>query len=291
MIWIFLALGAAVLHATSALINKKVMEHEHALEFGALKGSFGLLLIFAFPFIRLDYSLGTYLSIFGISLIGFLGMLFYLKSLRHGELSNVTPLLNLSPLFILLIAFILLGERVSGIALIGILLLIIGTYLLQIGASHSKNFFAPLRSIGRSKYSLYMILVAIIFSLCATLEKGLLNSGVTALSLAIILRFMISVNFLTFDLIKYGGKQLFSDMKKDGLLAFTGSLSDILSITAQYLALSIPGVMVSLVIPIKRVSTLFTTIAGGRMFHEKHLGVKVISCIVMLAGVVFIAIS
>lgn len=289
MLWIILALGAAILHSAGTLINKNVMNHEHALEFGALKGTFGLLLFFALPFIDLNFSLGTYLSIFGVSIIITIGVLYHLKSTRHGDLSSIAPLLNLSPLFLLVIAFVLLGEQVSSLALAGVFLLVIGTYFLQIGASDSRNFLAPITSLYKSKYSSYMILVAILFSLSATLEKGLLNAGIPVLSLVVILRLMMNINFIAFDFIKYGKKQLFLDVKKDGKIAFLGSATDILSISLQYLALSIPGVMISLVIPIKRLSTLFTTLVGGRLFHEKHLRIKMISCVIMLVGIGFIA--
>lgn len=291
MLWVFLILGSAILHAIASIMNKKIMQHEHALEYGALKSSFGLLLIFAFPFIELGYSLQTYLMIYGISLIATFGVLYYLKSIRHGDLSVVMPLMNLTPLFLLVVASVLLGEKVGPLALVGIFLLIIGTYFLQIGASKAKNFIAPIKTMLSSKHSLYMILVAIVFSLTATLEKGILNEGINAISLAVIIRFMMSVNFLAFDFIKYGTSQLFPDIKRDGKRAFLVSVLDIGMISLQYIALSLPGVLVSLVIPIKRLSTLFSTIAGGRMFHEKHLGVKIISCVVMLAGVVLIAIS
>lgn len=291
MLWILLALGAALFSAISAIIGKRIMQHEHALEYGALKSSFGLLLIFAFPFIQLDFPLRTFLAIYGVSLIVSFGNLYYLKSIRHGDLSSITPLMNISPIFLLFIAYILLGEQVNTLALLGVFLLIVGTYVLQIGASKVKNFFAPFQSIIRSKYALYMMLAMVVYSLSAVLEKGILNGGVKALSLAIIIRFMISVNFLIFDFIRFGKDKLFADIRHDGKLAFFASASDILMILLQYIALSIPGVMVSLVIPLKRTSTLFTTIAGGRLFHEKHLGMKIFACFIMLAGVVAIAIS
>jgi uncharacterized membrane protein len=53
-------------------------------------------------------------------------------------------------------------------------------------------------------------------------------------------------------------------------------------------AISLPGVMISLVIPIKRLSALFSTVIGGELFHEKYLLRKSIACVVMIIGAVLI---
>jgi len=56
------------------------------------------------------------------------------------------------------------------------------------------------------------------------------------------------------------------------------------------IAVSMPNAMIALIIPIKRTSTLFTTIFGGKLFHEKNLSVKILACIIMVWGTVFILI-
>ncbi len=54
-------------------------------------------------------------------------------------------------------------------------------------------------------------------------------------------------------------------------------------------AISIPSALVSLVIPVRRTSTLFSSFFGGLLFHEKHLRKKLISVIGMIFGVLLIA--
>ncbi|MDY6777976.1 MAG: EamA family transporter, partial [Candidatus Nanohaloarchaea archaeon] len=42
--------------------------------------------------------------------------------------------------------------------------------------------------------------------------------------------------------------------------------------------------MVSLVVPIKRLSTLLATVLGGELFGEEHLLRKSLGCVLMIAG-------
>jgi len=56
------------------------------------------------------------------------------------------------------------------------------------------------------------------------------------------------------------------------------------------LAIQIPNAKLSLIIPIKRTSTLFSSIIGGKLFHEKHLFKKIIAIIIMLFGILLLVI-
>jgi len=68
------------------------------------------------------------------------------------------------------------------------------------------------------------------------------------------------------------------------LAAFFTVLADI----TYFYALSLT--LVSLVLPIKRISTLFDTIIGGELFKEKHLLHKGLACLIMLLGIYLIVI-
>ncbi|MFH1589978.1 MAG: hypothetical protein ABIB43_05410 [archaeon] len=61
-----------------------------------------------------------------------------------------------------------------------------------------------------------------------------------------------------------------------------------LSNMSYLLAVATPGAAISLIIPIKRTSSLFTTLIGGKLFHEKNLLIKILASIIMIWGVVFI---
>ena len=53
-------------------------------------------------------------------------------------------------------------------------------------------------------------------------------------------------------------------------------------------AISLPTALVSLVVPLKRVSTLFSSVFGGILFHERHLFRKMVATFGMIGGILLI---
>ncbi len=287
MIWIFLALGSAVFHALGSIANKKVMRHEHALEFGASTGLLSVLLVFALPFVDLGFSWQLYVAIYATSIIFCAGNLYYLKSLRHSQLSSAIPLMNISPIFLLVIAFLFLGEQPSGLDILGVFLLIVGTYVLQMATS-GKHFLAPFKTLIKSKYALYMIFAMVIFSVTATMEKGIINSGVSALAILVVGRIFVGFNYVMLESFKYGFKQIVGDYKKDGKGIVLSWALTMTSNVFYFTALATPGALVSLIIPVKRTSTLIASLIGGKFFHEDKLAVKGVACVIMIIGVTLV---
>ena len=74
-------------------------------------------------------------EIFYVMLGGFLasivGQIFFYNALKSGEASRVVPLGATYPLVSCILAFILLGEKVTYAKLCGIILVLLGTFLLK----------------------------------------------------------------------------------------------------------------------------------------------------------------
>lgn len=51
-----------------------------------------------------------------------------------------------------------------------------------------------------------------------------------------------------------------------------------------FTAVGLKDSYVSLIVPIRRVSSIFVILAGGEIFHEKSIIEKILSCIIMLVG-------
>jgi transporter family protein len=91
---------------------------------------------------------------------------FYFRALKLEEVSRVTPLFYLSPLFILFFATIFLGEIFTPFKYLGIFLLVVGAILISL-----KN----LSKISFSKAFRWMMLSVIAISINQLLTKHLLN--------------------------------------------------------------------------------------------------------------------
>jgi len=143
-----------------AVESKKILIREHAMELAAVLAFLNAIL--ALPilfFIDLAaISIEAYVIIFGAGLLGSFGYLFASKSIRHMELSEASPLFLLSPGLTAFLAFVLLGEGLTQNQLTGIVLLMIGAYVLEI--KKGKDLMEPVREVYRSRFIHFAFLQA-----------------------------------------------------------------------------------------------------------------------------------
>jgi uncharacterized membrane protein len=87
------------------------------------------------------------------------GGILYMRALRLGDLSLTVPLMGFSPLFLVIASPFTLHEFPSNIQIIGISLICLGAYFLNLNPKEN-NYFAPLLSLVNTQSSRLMIIVA-----------------------------------------------------------------------------------------------------------------------------------
>lgn len=285
--WYLFALGGALFVSLSEVIGKKVLMHEHALEFTTLRSVFVFISSFILlPFVRWELiTAPIFLIIFIASLLGTAGLLYRMKAVRHLEVSYVSPLMNISPIFLLVISFFLLGERVQPLQLVGILLTVTGTYLLQ-GHRH-KGFFEPLLRMVRSAHVHHLIFALIALSFLQVLDKYIVDIlGLGTPTYLFLVYLLISAELLVLEWVRFDMGDIKKDFGEDGkYVALAGALF-FLSVLFGLKSLELAPVSVA--IPIRRTSALFSIIIGGRMFHEKNLRRKLVAAALMVVGALLI---
>lgn len=280
MQWYIFAILAAVLTAASTIVEKKTLLKEHAMEFSAVLAIFNFLIaLVLLPFINLNFSLNMLALIYIASVLATIAFLFVAKAVRHMDISIISPLLAFDPAVVVVLAFFILGERITYLQLSGILLLIVGSYVLEAENYNMKKIFT--RKF-KSNYFYYIILALTLYGFCSILDKFILNT-VSPLTFILIIHFFIALNFIVlisifhngFEGIKHGIKSAGKWIFFVAILVTSYRLLQVQAISMTY---------VSLVIPIKRMSNLFATVVGGKIFHEKNLAKRTIACIIMLVG-------
>jgi len=104
-----------------------------------------------------------------------------------------------------------------------------------------------------------------------------------------LVHFFIAINFIIMILLFHDGFEgIGKGIKHNWKWVFVVAVLVVGARLAQQYAVSLPGVLISLVVPIKRLSALFATIIGGELFHEKHILRKSIACVIMIIGAVLI---
>ena len=297
-LWILLAFLSAISFAIKDIITKKCFnkytKEPTQLLFEQRFVIFSLLLLFLFPFIDF-YSFYSHFFLFMLKAISlFSAAIVYLILLKKYELSLISPLTNLSPLFLLVLTSLFLGEVITFVQFIGILVMITGTYILELTHhNHDRRTTSHFhfKDLLSRSYSFY-ILVAIMllsFSLTTIMDRIILTSGIgiyTNLYFTSLIVFFMTFAYLMYERkIVQTIKKVYTEPQTLVLGAIT--LIDEIIITS---AISIPNAILSVIIPIRRTSTLFASLFGGLLFHESHLKQKVFAISIMILGIILITV-
>ena len=208
---------------------------------------------------------------------------FYMKALKYSDLSIAVPMVTFTPVFLLATSPLILGEFPTLSGLAGLLLVVAGSYLLNI-KDIRKGVWSPFRALVREKGPRFMLGVALIWSITSNIDKiGVMHSSVLIWVLAVN---MLSAAFLfpvaLFRVLKnrnlLSGRNL-GILTGVGLIAALRSLFQITAITLT---------LVAYVISIKRTSAIFGILFGALIFKEKGFRERIMGGAIMVAGVVLI---
>lgn len=287
MWWYLVILGSAVLLGLADIYRKKTLTREHTMQF--VTAFVTLLFLFSFAFViagKVDFSI-SFSQIAFIALKSVLiltAFIMIMKALRHTDISKTAPLKNLSIIGVVALGVIVLGESLSWKGGLGILALLIGTYLVDLNPN-IKHHFHPL-SIFKNKYSVFILIYLIAISFVGLIDKLVLDQqGVGIFTFFFFTSLFNTIFAWTIQISFYEGKMDVRNAFKQGkswliIAAVLTIVSDII----YFRALAVPAVYLSLAAPLRKMSTLVSTFFGGKMMHEKHLKFRIIGCTVMLIG-------
>ena len=209
----------------------------------------------------------------------------YIKAIRLSPLSLTLPFFNLTPVFLILTSFLILGEIPSIIGIFGILLAVIGAYILNISLS-KYGLLEPFKEIFREKGVVLMIVAAFVASITANLVKvAVLNSSTTFYIVFYLLAITILMSIIYFRRIKSNLKAIKSNI---AMLLLTGLAS---GISLLFHALAVVLVIVPYMISIKRTSSIFGVLYGHFIFKEKNIAERLVGAAIMLSGAVLILLA
>lgn len=213
-------------------------------------------------------------------------MLLYMAAIRDYPLSLTVPYLAFSPVFVVGIAWVLLGEEISARGGAGIALVVVGAWLLNSGHARRRDWrgwIAPLTAIFHERGSRMMLGVAAIYGVTATLGKGAMQYvpaesfgafyfgllGLAVLALVALPRPRILGKLLT---------------RPWAVLAVGGLVA--VMVYTHFLA--IQQVEVAYMVAVKRTSLLFGILYGAVIFGETGMAARIPAGLIMLSGVTLI---
>lgn len=214
-----------------------------------------------------------------------LAIILYMRAIKSSELSVTVPMVAFTPLFLLLTSPIIVGEMPSAAGIIGVLMIVGGSYLLHLNQI-SRGLLAPFKALFENPGPRYMMLVAFIWSITANFDKiGVQNSSPIFWSFSLAL--FMSISMLPIAL--HTNKNLpalvcthFRQLLPIGLFQSCAMLFQMIALQTA---------LVAYVVAIKRTSTALSVVWGRLFLKEKHLRAKLLGVSIMLAGLVLIVLN
>lgn len=239
-----------------------------------------LPLLFFFDIPKLGEHFWITLIIDGILMS--INTIIYLKAIKSSDISLTMPMISFTPLFLLVTSPIMIGEFPSLFGLIGVLLIVAGSYALNINQRH-HGYLEPFKILTRDRGVMLMLLVAFIWSIIPNFDKiGINNSSPIFWSFAI----EAMTALILFPLALYKSARNFRIIPKKMKHLLPVSFASAAEVLTSVLAINL--VLVVYAISIKRLSILMAVIFGYLFFKEKNIKERLTGAIIMVIGVLFI---
>lgn len=287
MIWFLLSAFTAFLESAKDVASKKSLKNideyivSWSLGFFALPFLIPLLFLIDIP--KLSPKFWLMLLIGGS--LNVAAIILYIKAIKCSDLSITVPLINFTPLFLLITSPIIIGEVVSFWGLVGSFLIVAGSYVLNLKEKH-KGYLAPLRGLLEEKGPKLMLTVAFIWSITSNIDKiGVQNSS--SIFWVVAINGFMAIAMLPMMLYKSRENmgQILTDFKTLALIGLFNGLAMLF----QMIAISLT--LVAYVISIKRTSSMLSVLFGSLFFNEKGTKERFVGAMVMILGVLFITLS
>ncbi|MFA5353114.1 MAG: DMT family transporter [Thermodesulfovibrionales bacterium] len=288
-IWVIWGLTSAFSLATSDALTKKAVGLHNEYLIGWLRLAISLpflwLTLLMIPMPQLDRD---FFQAFCISLpLEVAATILYVKALKSSPLSLTLPFLSLTPVFLILISYLLLGEEVSLSGAVGVAGIACGGYILNI-SDIRKGVWAPFAAIRRERGAVYMIIVSFIYAFTSSLGKMAIEHSSPL---------FFGAAYITALVILLTPIALYKGRNEVGLLFRNGAVRSSI-LPGLFQAIMIISHMtgmgltkVAYLISVKRLSLLIGVVYGHLFFHEPGIRQRIAGTALMVAGFLLIVLS
>jgi len=285
--WFWLALASAVLGSVDVILNKKVLHKVSSTVFVWAIYTFTLPLLAylvwreGVPVINSQFFLG----VFGSSLIYIFAKTITSETLKQNLVSKILPLTAFNGVFTYLFALLFLSESIRLIPLLGLLSVVLGSYVLNLDKA-KEDFLKPFKLIFLKKESIIYLLAIMLGSVTSTFDKLALKSTSPASPIftvfieQIILSIMLSIYMSK-------NQTWAMEVKKNFGFLLINSINSLVIILLVFNAYDYGG-PVALVVGVRRLQIFLVLLMGYLFFKDKPTKHVWIATAIMVLGVLLI---
>lgn len=264
------------------LVKKNVNENKsYITAFFTVAVASLFFIIFFSNELTLNFSSSIWYLMILKSLILTLAFLTLFKAVQALPVNVVTPLKNLSTVTIALLGFIILSEKLNPFQYLGICVIVASAYLMEINPKTHKFEKLPSEVF---YIFLWMGLVAVlpIMDKVILSSVNIYNAWFYPIVFCTIQLFLLIAFQREIHLVK-------NQIKRNYLILASIGIFFLADTMLWFAALSKPAVLVSLAVPIRRISGLFTSLIGGKIYHEGHYIYRSLIALLMIVGVFMVS--
>lgn len=287
MVWFICSILTAFFESIKDIFSKENLKNidEYIVSWSLTLFALPFLVPFLF-FIRIPH-LGNqfWTALFFGGSLNVIATILYMKAIKYSDLSLTVPIIAFTPLFLLITSPLIVGEFPKFLGLIGIVLIVAGSYILNIKEKH-KGYLAPFGALLKERGAKLMLVVAFIWSITSNFDKvGVENSSPIFWIIAI----DTFITLVMAPIVFYKSQRNLNQISVSLITLIPIGLFGALTAIFQMKALTLT--YVAYVISIKRTSAIMSVFFGHLIFNEKGIEERLIGALTMILGVLFITLS
>lgn len=288
MTWLVLAAGSALFYALQGVWTKHISTRVPVIS------ATWAIFLFSFPLIGLAMlvdgvpTVGPRFlpAVLATTVLCVISFSLYVSALHRSDIGLTYPLLALTPVLLVPVEWVLLGDVPGWGGLAGIALAVVGVYLLNFGRRQG-GILEPLRAIARDSGARRMLAVAALWGVGGALDRvAVLDSS--PLFYGTVLSGLVSLAFVPIVVLRGGGLAATLRPGIRGALMVQGAL--FAAMVMCHMA-AVDLTLASYVVSVKRSGAIITVIVGALLFRERGTRYRLAGTMVILAGILLIAFS
>ncbi|MDE1833232.1 MAG: DMT family transporter [Candidatus Micrarchaeota archaeon] len=284
--WYYIIIVSGVFMGVSTVVEKYALKAEHATTYTAAFTIIAALAALVLtPFSTFNFGIATLAIIYVASLLVAASYILIAKVYRHGNISVSSALTNSMPsLFVVLLSFVFLGERLKDLQYASIAVMILASYVFLTRYNRDQT-----DAKGRGvRYADTLIAASLVTAVGYVIVKYLLNSGISPITYVLLSQIFVAFNMLIYMAVRFGGvKEISHNIKRNA-----GPLVAIGVMTVAYrvpLYISLSATEASVAVPVlNAIFIIVTVMIGGFLFKEGNIMKKLALSAVLVAASYFL---